>query len=62
MVKLLAPTNLIILISLLRAEIVNLIVFTIKNMVTNVKAIAIPNVTFSTDENALTILSTISSP
>ena len=37
--KLLAPTSLMILISLLRADIVNLIVLIIKNTVTTTKAI-----------------------
>ena len=45
-VKLLAPTNLMIPISLLLADIVSLIVFIIKNTVTITKAITTPYVTF----------------
>ena len=41
-VKLLAPTNLIIDISLFLADIVNFIVFTIKNIVTSISANTIP--------------------
>ena len=45
-VKLLAPTNLIIDISLFLEKIVNLIVLIIKNTVTRTKAITIPYDTF----------------